>query len=427
MDNNLIMNKKNNFEKFKSFAIAKKEILRVVMAVLMLVEVSFALIDLVSDVSTNLGNGFSLGMVLLFIPLYFTEILADIGYGITGIVVLTKKGEKMLFITPFLIGVGFILYGITYFGYSAYIFGIISVVWAILWVWMGIMLKSNKYYFEKEKSYKIMIIVAIVLSVVEVITTGLDMISSLYDIVIKVVIFVLFVMTQLSVDEKIPDSEKEMIVKKNKENIATYDKVNNRYPENYTEVWKIIVFSILTLGIYFFIWIYRTVGLLNIKNSENQSQGLQVVLCLFVPFYIIYWMYKESKRIEIYAERVGNTNDSVAVLSLILTIFGLGIVAAALMQDQINKNLLVEENATKNNNLYKVPVVNSKVETSTAVAKEESTHTEETKTEENKNEDKTARISNNDIETLIKLKSLLEDGILTEEEFQIEKKKFLNK
>ena len=101
----------------------------------------------------------------------------------------------------------------------------------------------------------------------------------------------------------------------------------------------LIVLSIVTFGIYVFIWIYRVSEFLGKTLGREQfSPGVEVVLCLFVPFYIIYWVYKQSKGIdEVHRMRGNFSNTDLSVICLILTIFSLGLVAYALMQDQINK------------------------------------------------------------------------------------------
>lgn len=111
-------------------------------------------------------------------------------------------------------------------------------------------------------------------------------------------------------------------------------------PEGYIGIVKLIILSIVTFGIYVYIWIYKTSrffdGYLNRQGSF--SPGVEVVLCLFVPFYFIYWIYKQTKAAGEAHRTRGNYNDSeLAIINLLLCIFGLSIVAYALLQDQINK------------------------------------------------------------------------------------------
>lgn len=126
--------------------------------------------------------------------------------------------------------------------------------------------------------------------------------------------------------------------------------VQNNYnqiePEGFIKIWVLVVLSIVTFGIYTLIWVYKTVGLLNNKlpQSQQYGQAAQLLLCMFVPFYAIYWVYKTCKRIEEYSYRLNSGNSDLSLIGLLLTIFGFAIVAYALMQDQINKNIMIEVN-----------------------------------------------------------------------------------
>lgn len=111
-------------------------------------------------------------------------------------------------------------------------------------------------------------------------------------------------------------------------------------PEGYIGIVKLIILAIVTLGIYVYIWIYKTTRYLDkILNRQGSfSPGVEVVLCLFVPFYFIYWVYKQTKATDEAHKMRGNFgNDDLAIINLILCIVGFGIVAYALIQDQINK------------------------------------------------------------------------------------------
>lgn len=111
-------------------------------------------------------------------------------------------------------------------------------------------------------------------------------------------------------------------------------------PEGYIGIVKLIILSIVTLGIYVYIWIYKTTRYLDkvLNRQGSFSPGVEVVLCLFVPFYFIYWVYKQTKAAEEAHKMRGNfSNSDLAIINLILCIVGFGIVAYALIQDQINK------------------------------------------------------------------------------------------
>ena len=91
-------------------------------------------------------------------------------------------------------------------------------------------------------------------------------------------------------------------------------------------------------GIWRCIWIYRTTRYLNcLPDEEYRNPGAKLLLCMFVPFYSIYWVYKSARRIDKLAASTGVTSD-LALVCLILEIF-VPIVPPILMQDKINKIL----------------------------------------------------------------------------------------
>lgn len=98
-----------------------------------------------------------------------------------------------------------------------------------------------------------------------------------------------------------------------------------------------IFLIIITCGIYLLYWIYKTTEVANADDWEpQQSPVAQLILTMFIPFYMIYWFWKTAKRISHIGEAVGvNTDNSTA--ALLLSIFGLAMIAAIILQDQMNK------------------------------------------------------------------------------------------
>lgn len=97
-----------------------------------------------------------------------------------------------------------------------------------------------------------------------------------------------------------------------------------------------ILLSVLTLGVYFIYWEY-----LLVKNTRQVKRDLspctREMLCLiFVPFYSLYWFYTRGKLLKDAFPRHGYTAAGSETAYLILCIFGLGIVSAALMQNDFN-------------------------------------------------------------------------------------------
>lgn len=93
---------------------------------------------------------------------------------------------------------------------------------------------------------------------------------------------------------------------------------------------------LLTFGIWNFIWIYRTTRELNVVNGESDRTPVnQLLLCMFVPFYMIYWYYVSAKRIDKLAHAKG-VRSELETWTLILSYFA-PVIPAILMQEKMNK------------------------------------------------------------------------------------------
>ena len=120
----------------------------------------------------------------------------------------------------------------------------------------------------------------------------------------------------------------------------TYEVAENDYPgynDMYVGMVKHILLSLFTLGIYNCIWTYKTTENLNCGKNEIQSGAKKLLLCIFLPFYRIYWYYNQSKRLEnLMKEKDGNASDF-AIVTLILAIFVPIVAASAFLQVKINE------------------------------------------------------------------------------------------
>ncbi len=100
-----------------------------------------------------------------------------------------------------------------------------------------------------------------------------------------------------------------------------------------------IILTIVTCGIYGIFWFITLTDDLNrIDGNINATSGgvaflLSLVTC---GIYSFYWAYKQGEKIDkaLMARGVPSSNNG--VVYLVLSVFGLGIVAYALMQDKIN-------------------------------------------------------------------------------------------
>ena len=105
--------------------------------------------------------------------------------------------------------------------------------------------------------------------------------------------------------------------------------------EIYCGLVKHILLLLFTCGIWLYIWIYRVTGYTNnVEGEENRNPTNKLLLCLFVPFYVIYWMYKTAQRLDKMAAAKSIPSD-LSTLCLILAIF-VPIIPPILMQDKLN-------------------------------------------------------------------------------------------
>ncbi|MEE1038127.1 MAG: DUF4234 domain-containing protein [Eubacterium sp.] len=195
--------------------------------------------------------------------------------------------------------------------------------------------------------------------------------------------------------------------------------VYNGSEENgYIDMIKHILLLIFTFGIWYLIWIYKTTDYLNKDNTEApRSAGIQTILCLFVPFYSIYWVYKSAQRIDRIANGKGLDSD-ITVLCMILAIF-VSILAPVFMQDKINAIASAATVKTTAAETIKETVEVSVEETVEVEA------AEETVVEEPAEENKIVEDVKEMAEVLKTLKELLDAGIITQEEFDAKKKQVL--
>lgn len=177
---------------------------------------------------------------------------------------------------------------------------------------------------------------------------------------------------------------------------ATHAEVTgtNTMPTNnsgvYCDLVKHTLLLLFTFGIWFLIWIYRVTGYTNnVRDEEERNPTTKLLLCLFVPFYQIYWTYKTAQRVNKIAAGKGTSSD-LSTLCLILAIF-VPIIPPILIQDKMNNIVTIGD--AKTTSTQKPQVTDNTV----LGAAEE----------------------------LKKYKELLDNGVITQEEFDAKKKQLL--
>lgn len=122
--------------------------------------------------------------------------------------------------------------------------------------------------------------------------------------------------------------------------MPTYEMPENRYPQEgdmYVGIVKHILLTIFTFGIYDCYWVYKTTENLNVNGNEVQNGTKKLLLCIFVPFYRIYWFYAQAKRLENLMRKNDVHTSDFAVVTLILAVFVPIVAASALLQAKLNE------------------------------------------------------------------------------------------
>ncbi len=165
--------------------------------------------------------------------------------------------------------------------------------------------------------------------------------------------------------------------------------------EMYCGMAKHVLLLLFTFGIWHLIWIYRVTGYTNcVRDEEERNPTTKLLLCMFVPFYYIYWTYKTAQRIEKMAAAKGLPSD-LSTLCLILAIF-VPTIPPILMQDKLNGIAMPVGSGTTQQPQQPVYAAAQQPQTSPNIAEE-----------------------------LKSYKELLDMGVLTQEEFDAKKKQLL--
>lgn len=416
----------------------KESILNKVIAVLMLI-IAFSNVRYIFTCAFGcFDNIMYYGIFDFYTILYFIYTIESAmtvaGFGITGILFLLGKRKEYLTLSTLVIcgsyaALTFENLLLCFDWFNIYRLVFLTTTIGTMFIWgMSVFFNKLEYKNKPNQIKKILLCMTGVLCIIDLwaIITGVyySDVKTIIINLIEYVVLAMFVWIQSNKNEINSKQEKgeyimdSIQMNNNQQQVHTsIESVNG-----YVKIVNLIVFSILTLGIYSYIWIYRTVGLFNEKRiGEERSQGVQVVLCLFVPFYMIYWLYKQSKLTEEYTLRVGGRSNDLSVISLVLSIFGLSLVAVALIQDQMNKNLMLEYGYTSKQEVYTEPI---RTESYSRVVV---ANTSQTKVNQEVvyNEPAFDRISDTDIEYLKKLKELNDMGILSDEEYKAKKENVL--
>ncbi len=105
--------------------------------------------------------------------------------------------------------------------------------------------------------------------------------------------------------------------------------------EGYRSLAVHTLLSIITFGVWNFIWVYKTTKFLNkTPNTEVYSPTKKLLLCIFVPMYQTYWFYKHGEKVDNFSQHKGLKNSYLTILCPLFPIF---VISSVIMQDKINQ------------------------------------------------------------------------------------------
>lgn len=103
----------------------------------------------------------------------------------------------------------------------------------------------------------------------------------------------------------------------------------------YIKLTKHALLLVFTFGVWQYIWYYKTTNYLNRDDSvAPRSAVAQLLLCLFIPLYSIFWTFNSAKRIDRISAKNG-LHSALAGPSVFLAIFG-SFAMPLLIQNNIN-------------------------------------------------------------------------------------------
>lgn len=292
-----------------------------------------------------LGAGIGVGEL-------FEEIITLVGYILVIVGLLSKNNKKLSVIGFILLTVTEIIFfktidvvfsGITIFVLLAWLQQLTAFVAYIGITFISIVSFTNYLYKYKDKVKKIwyvpcvcqigtLIISILINNRIRICDANSDIFIKAFSInfvyIIMIIIAVALLFTGLWM--VFPNGR----LKKHTRAINSNSNIINE-ADGYFSMVSHILLLLFTCGIWYYIWIYKTTNYLNCARDEVPRGAVsQLLLCMFVPFYSIYWVYKSAQRIDKLAEDKGIKSD-ITTICLIFAIF-IGILAPVFMQDKIN-------------------------------------------------------------------------------------------
>ena len=125
------------------------------------------------------------------------------------------------------------------------------------------------------------------------------------------------------------------LILKNNNKCQGSDIQKTEKPYGYQDLLSHTLLLLFTFDIWRYIWIYKTTDRLNnLTSEEYRNPTTKLLLCMFIPFYYIYWTYKTAKIVDNLAKDKGIQSD-ITPICLVLSFF-IELIPPIIIQDKIN-------------------------------------------------------------------------------------------
>ncbi len=109
---------------------------------------------------------------------------------------------------------------------------------------------------------------------------------------------------------------------------------------------EIAIRMVVTLNIYNLYWVWRMTGYLNgVAGFSRRDPNRTVLLCLFCPPYLLYWIYETARRMESLCKEKELSAPNLTGLCCIYSCLTVLILPACLIQKKLNQIILKEYEA----------------------------------------------------------------------------------
>ncbi len=189
----------------------------------------------------------------------------------------------------------------------------------------------------------------------------------------------------------------------------------------YEDITACVIISVMTFGLYQLIWLSRICKKIRLLAGENKACGKEIAKIALIPFYLLYWMRKNGKKISVEAKKLNIHLPDNGAFYVLFTLCGLSVFAVAMMQKDFNRIARRLDQTVSAAALQNEEDRRQAKENPVAVAADKAQAAEQTESGAKDNEEKIDTIT-----LLQALKQLKAMGILTEEEFRDKKQQVLN-